>query len=189
MTTYSFVNQEYTSSGTTAYVTPQTIYTVPTGKIARVKFDMVMQNNLNTSMGYGAFLITSAGTNIFRKHAYGTFDSGNSGIKSASWYNPMDQRNLEGYGGTNTNPYYNYTESAQPENWLSGGSLDTTMHDTVRGYGFPNNQNYGTKYWGPSEWYMAAGEVLKYQARNSDTSGSSDTYYHNVRLMVFLEDS
>jgi len=193
MTTFTFVDQEYTvSSQANAYLS-QDIYTVPSNKIAKIHFDgfFVTHNSSassSTSFKEVSFMLYSDGTNVHRKHMYGYFDTGDSNVQMGSFYNPVE------YAGSRHNSnngsqarQVEYTMFAQPQNVVSSGAVDTTMSDAGTGeYIFTADQNYGGRVYGPGSFYMKENEVLKCIGRaNTDTN---DNKYFNIRLAVFLED-
>jgi hypothetical protein len=70
MTTFTFVDVEVaTVNQSNSYINSQTLYTVPAGKLAKIKFDSVhMSKSTGTSWGEHIFVMWSQGTNVFRKH-------------------------------------------------------------------------------------------------------------------------
>jgi len=194
MTTFSFVDQEYTvSSNNNSYLTPRSIYTVPSGKIAKIHFDsfFITHNaaaSSATAFKQAGFILYSDGTNVHRKHMYGRFEGAENDIMMVSFYNPMDysgSRHNSNNGSQSAN--YEYTMFAQPENFINSGTPETNMSDSSTGYyDFTSNRIYGGRVYGPSDFYMEAGEVLKLNAyANTD---NNTTKYFNVRLAIFLED-
>jgi len=194
MTTYSFINQEYTdtfATNTTSYLDETNVYTVPSGKVARIRFDSVhLSSSANLTMDTHFFMLYSDGTNIHRKHTLGlTNTSGsNSDQRTISYYNPLIYPKYGAVGGSTT-PQVEYSMSAQPQAWISSGTVDTTPDNNIVGQYAYGNNNYGSRVYGPSEWYMGAGEVLKAIGRFSLNLSGSGSVYHNIRLMAFLEDT
>ena len=192
MTTYSFINQEYTDtfSGNTSYLDETNVYTVPSGKVARIKFDSVhLSTSANLTMDTHFFMLYSDGTNIHRKHTLGLSQhSGtNSDQRTISYYDPKTYPVYGSVGG-NTTPQFEYSMSASPQGWVNSGTVDTTPDNNIVGAFAYAQSNYGSRVYGPSEWYMGAGEVLKAIGRFSVSSGSGSVY-HNIRLVAFLEDT
>ena len=194
MTTFTFVDQEYTvSSNNNSYLTPQSIYTVPSNKIAKIKFDgfFITHNatgDTNHSFREASFMLYSVGTNVKRKHMYGYFDTGDGNIQMCSFYNPMEYRGSR-YNSNNGSQakQFEYTMFAQPENVMSGGSIDTQISDSGTGnYIYTGTNTYGARVYGPDVFFMKENEVL-YCVAGANTNNNNVKYF-NVRCAVFLED-
>ena len=190
MTTFTFVDQEYTTStGGTNYITPSSVYTVPSGKIARIKMDSVNTSNsaAGTYFREGTFILFSDGTNVHRKHMFGWYAGDDTNTATISWYNPIEFGGMnEAENGTSTIRYY-APMNAQPRTWVSGGIVESNINTSVGGEGYWQSvASYGGACFGPSSFYMKAGEVLKLAAA-ADTANNSAKYV-NVRLAIWLED-
>tara|TARA_R100000030_G_scaffold28734_2_gene21233 strand:- start:8727 stop:9314 length:588 start_codon:yes stop_codon:yes gene_type:complete len=194
MTTFAFVDQEYTvSSNNNSYLTPQNLYTVPSNKIAKIKFDgMFVTHNQSGSSSYAfkevSFMLYSDGTNVHRKHMYGFADTTENNIQMVSFYNPveyMGSRHNSNNGSQSAN--YEYSMFAQPQHVVSSGTVDTQISDAPTGhYDFTSTRTNGGRVYGPGTFFMKENEVLKAVAQaNTD---SNATKYFNFRLAVFLED-
>ena len=189
MTTFTFVDQEYTtSSGFASYLTPRSVYTVPSGKIARIKMDSVnISSNGSTYFAQGTFILFSDGANVHRKHMFGYFSSGGSTAATIGWYNPADFGGMiHAENGTSTIRYH-APMNAQPRDWVLGGTVESNISLEMGGEGYRTSTNgYGGVSFGPSSFFMKAGEVLKLAA-TSDTAASTAKYV-NARLAIWLED-
>ena len=193
MTTFAFVDQEYTvSSQANAYLS-QNIYTVPSNKIARIHFVgfFVTHNSSassSTCFKEVSFMLYSDGSNVHRKHMYGYFDTSEGNIQMASFYNPLEYRgsSYRAHNGSQS-AMYEYSMFAQPENVVSSGTVDTTISDSGTGhFDYTSTRTYGARVYGPGSFYMKENEVLKCVGRaNTDTN---DNKYFNVRCAIFLED-
>lgn len=195
-TTFTFQEQNFTttSSGGSGfgYLHDQTIYTVPTGKIAKVKFDSLhVTNTGNCSIGGVHFICYTRATNMARKHVYGKWDDNSSNTFTCHLYNPADYQgsHTPGYGGSGTSIYYDKTMNGQPEAWYNGNSIDATLDSGTRGVHTPNNQGYGSIVLCPETFFLPAGDVLKYNSVYYDTIGTATTYYTNIRFAIWLEDA
>ena len=194
MTTFTFVDQEYTvSSNNNSYLTPQDLYTVPSNKIAKIKFDgMFVTHNQQGNSSYAfkevGFMLYSDGTNVHRKHMYGYFDTSENNVQMASFYNPVEYAGSR-YNSNNgsQSPNYEYSMFAQPQNVVSSGTVDTQISDSATGhYDYQNDRTKGGRVYGPGTFFMKENEVLKAVAQaNTD---SNATKYFNFRLAIFLED-
>tara|TARA_R100001460_G_scaffold81966_1_gene122892 strand:- start:14 stop:601 length:588 start_codon:yes stop_codon:yes gene_type:complete len=194
MTTFAFVDQEYSqsSSGGAANIS-ESIYTVPSNKIAKIKFDgFFATHNSSTSSSTSfkkvTFMLYSDGTNVHRKHMYGYHNTGDTAVHMVSFYNPVE------YAGSRHNSnngsqgrVVEYTMFAQPENAVSSGTVSNPVNgNPVGNYNFQATSSYGARVYGPGTFFMKENEVLKCVATvQSDTN---DTKYINIRLAVFLED-
>ena len=190
MTTYSFVNQEftYTNSGSNSYLQGNTVYTVPSGKIAKVKFDSFhLSQSADSTFNNSSVLFYSQGTNSRVKHMFLSYRGDTGDASSLHWYNPMDYRSSSFAVGGSTTNRYDYTMSAMNQDWSRNGTVDTTP-DANQIYDLAQSAE-GTKSLGPDYWSMGAGEVLKIISQSEFASTPSGSFYGNARLMVFLEDS
>ena len=189
MTTFTFVDQEYTtSSANTGYLTPRSVYTVPSGKIARIKMDSVnLSTNGSTYFSQGTFILFSDGANVHRKHMYGYYSTGRTDTATIGWYNPADFGGMiHAENGTST-IRYNAPMNTQPGNWVLGGTVESNISTSMSGEGYWTSTNgYGGICFGPSSFFMKAGEVLKLAAA-ADTDASTAKYV-NARLAIWLED-
>ena len=194
MTTFAFVDQEYSqsSSGGAAYIS-ENIYTVPSNKIAKIKFDgFFATHNSSTSSSTAfkkvTFMLYSDGTNVHRKHMYGYHNTNDAYVHMASFYNPVE------YAGSRHNSnngsqtrFYEYSMFAQPQNAVSSGTVSTSVSGNPGGdYAFISDSSHGGRVYGPGTFFMKENEVLKCVA--SVQSDTNDTKYINIRLAVFLED-
>jgi hypothetical protein len=191
MTTYSFVNEEftYTNSGSNIYLQGNTVYTVPSGKIAKVKFDSFhLSQSGDSTFNGNSVLFYSQGTNSRVKHMFLSYRGDTGDASSLHWYNPMDYRSSSFATGNGTTiNKYDFTMSSQNQDWSRNGTVDTTP-DGNQIYDLAQSLE-GSKSLGPDYWYMEAGEVLKVIAQGEFTSAPAGNFYGNARLMVFLEDS
>lgn len=188
MTTYSFEDKEYTytKSGNNAYIQGTTVYTVPTGKIAKIKFDSfhVSQSSDNT-FNTSSVLFYSEGTNIIRKHQFLYNNEDQGDISSMHWYNSADYSKHMSTGGSSAT--YNYTMSSQNQDWSRNGTIDTTPDSNIQYSNFQSLR--GARHLGPDYFYMKSGEVLKVISQLAFPSTPSGNFYGNSRFMVFLEDA
>ena len=190
MTTYSFVDFEatYTKSSANMYLGGNTVYTVPSGKIAKIEFDSFhISQSGNNTFNLANVLLYSEGTNIKRKHTLLFYNGSTGDHSSLHWFNPNVYGRMDTAGG-GTNLQSNSTMSAQPQDWSANGSVDTTPDSNCQHVTFQGS-NFGARVLGPAYWYMEAGEVLKVISRGEFASTISGNMYANARLMVFLEDS
>ncbi len=188
MTTFSFINVETSNYGGLSYNHPnQTIYTVPSGKLAKIKFDsfhmsMDTTNDIFTS---AYWLMWSEGTNVLRKHWFGYGETLNENhVRSMSFYNPADFNGVESITGS-TSVYENRTMNAMPEEWISNGSI-YNFNDGTRGEVNYRNNGGGNMAYGPDTFFMEAGEVLRFKVKSR--TNVSATRYSNIRCAVWLED-
>ncbi len=190
MTTYSFVNEEftYTNSGSNIYLEGNTVYTVPSGKIAKVKFDSFhLSQSADNTFNNTTAMLYSQGTNSRRKHMFLSYRGDTDQASSLHWYNPMDYRSTSFGSIGSSGTRFDFTMSAMNQDWSRNGTVDTTP-DGSQIYDQPQSLE-GSKSLGPDYWYMEAGEVLKVIAQGEFASNPSGNFYGNARLMVFLEDS
>lgn len=190
MTTFSFINVEATfSGGTSLNHGEQTLYTVPAGKLAKIKFDSYHTSVSSTgNMISGKYWLmysqNSANSTTLRKHMFGAGDNNESSIRSFSFYNPADFKGQDVRIGSNTGIYEDRLMNAQPENWVnSNEAID--FNDSARASSW-STQGYGAQTYGPETFFMAAGEVLK--LRTKTVCNGSLTRYTNMRCAVWLED-
>jgi len=190
MTTFAFANvQASFSGGTSLQHGEQTIYTVPTGKLAKIKFDSYhisvssTSNTINNT--YWALYSQDSSTTAARKHMYGesNFGGGESGMRTFSFYNPSDFKAFEAqYGGQYL--HSGKLMSASPENFIYNNVVQD-FNDSSRGATYTDNTQ-GTYVYGPETFFMAAGEVLK--LRTKSACNGSLTRYTNMRCAIWLED-
>lgn len=190
MTTYSFEDKEYTytKSSDWIYLQGNTVYTVPTGKIAKLEFDSFhISQSADNQYGQTSVLFYTEGTNIKRKHNFLYYNGADGDVSSLHWYNPTNYARIDVSGGP-TSIQYNSTMVSQPQDWSRNGTVDTTPDENTAQVGFQGS-NYGARVLGPSYFYMKAGEVLKVISVSRFGSAPSGNLYGNSRFMVFLEDS
>ncbi len=189
MTTYSLEDKEYTYtiSGSNAYIQGVTVYTVPAGKIAKIKFDSFhLSQSSNNTFNTTSVLFYSEGTNIIRKHQFLYNNEDQGDVSSQHWYNSADFSRHVLSGGSTT-VAGNYQMQAQNQDWSANGSIDTTPDSNVQ-YASAQTSR-GARHLGPDYFYMKAGEVLKVISQIAFPSGPGGNFYGNSRFMVFLEDS
>ena len=191
MTTFAFANVEaayYTSSGSLQHG-EQTIYTVPAGKLAKIKFDSFHMSIEGTSNKidklYWILYSQNSSSTTLRKHMVGEGFNQDSNVRTISFYNPADFTTVPfERGGDTGNPYYGKTMNAVPENFSSNNSPGN-INDSLREYQW-SNTGYGTFTHGPETFFMGAGEVLKLRAKDSLSTGANR--FTNMRCAVWLED-
>lgn len=190
MTTFAFINVEASfSGGTSLQHGEQTLYTVPTGKLAKIKFDsyhasVSSTGNMFSGMYWLMYSQNTINNTTLRKHMFGMGDTNNSTIRSFSFYNPSDYKGVDTIMGNNTSIYEDRTMNAQPENWVNSNE-PIDFNDSGRMTNW-SDQGYGAQTYGPETFFMAAGEVLK--VRTKTVCNGSLTRYTNVRCAVWLED-
>lgn len=193
MTTFAFINNEILLG--TAQVlefTNHTIYTVPSGKVARVQMDSIhLYAKGDAKFEDVAFSIWSKPNNTFCKHITGDYsyrgDGGNS-VKTVAFYPnwTVPVTNTFSAGGTN---YFNYSANAQMENWIQQNESFSVDKDVVSGYpDAQTNTNAGTRLWAPKQFFLSAGEVLKLNGETRTQLNFNTGLYFNTRLAVWLED-
>lgn len=190
MTTYSFVDQEFTMTkiGANAYLQGDTVYTVPSGKIAKIQFDSFhLSQSSDNTFNLHNFTLYSQGTNIIRKHFFGDYNFSNGDISSIHYYDTNNFAQTPNNNG-NAAERYAYTHSAQSQDWSRNGTVNTSPDSNVQLANFIGS-GQGNRSNGPSYWYMDAGEVLKVISRCEFPATIAGNLYTNIRLMVFLEDS
>ena len=191
MTTFAFANVEasyYTSTGSLNHG-EQTIYTVPAGKLAKIKFDSFHMSIEGTSNKidklYWILYSQNSSSTTLRKHMAGEGFIDDSGVRTISFYNPADFTTVPyDKGGTTSNPSYGKLMNAVPENFASNNQAQN-INDSLRGYTW-SSSGYGTFTHGPETFFMGAGEVLKLRAKDSLSSGANR--FTNMRCAVWLED-
>jgi len=189
MTTFTFVDQEYTtSSANTSYLTPRSVYTVPSGKIAKIKMDSVnVSSNGSTYFREGTFILFSDGTNVHRKHMFGFYGGDDTQTATINWYNPIDFGGMVHAENGATSIQYHAPMNAQPRSWVLGGTVESNISINAGGEPYwQNTSSYGGSCYGPSSFFMKAGEVLKLAAA-VDTAANTAKYV-NARLAIWLED-
>ena len=189
MTTYNFEDDTftYTKSGANIYLGGNTVYTVPTGKIAKVEFDSFhLSQSANDTFNNNNITFYSQTGNAIRKHMFLLYRGSSGDLSSLHWYNPYNYGTQHGaYGGTSD--VYMRTMSSQPQDWSANGTIDTTPDsNTVQ---TEYNSSIGAMSFGPRYFYMKAGEILKVIARGEFATSPSSTFYGNSRFMIFLEDA
>ena len=190
MTTFAFVDVEIaTVNQSTSYINQQTLYTVPTGKLAKIKFDSVhVSKTSDEAYQDHAFIMYSQGTNIVRKHIVGYAVNTGTQARTISYYNPSDWSVQPTASGPTGGVYQQHSMSTQPQQWVNtDGTIDSTLIPDLQGYPQYSNQfTYGARVYCPETFFMKAGEVLKY---SDALSGPTGNYrYTNMRLAVWLED-
>ena len=192
MTTFAFANVAANFSGsTTLSHGEQTIYTVGSGKLAKIKFDSfhvsVSSTGNNMSKCYWALYSQDSSSTAVRKHMVGQgVSDGSSDVRTFAFYNPSDYRQDQPiFNSTSGNERYYFTMNALPEDFVSNNQVQD-FNDSMRNYQL-NNSGYGTTVYGPETFFMAAGEVLK--LRTITVCNGSLTRYTNMRCAVYLEDS
>lgn len=188
MTTFTFINEEYnTTNGTDSYITPKSIYTVPSNKIARIRFDgMFATHDTTTFFNHASFILFSDGTNVHRKHMYGMGENNDSAMKMISFYNPVLYPRHSSNNGSQGKEY-EYSMYAQPQSFISSGTVETNMNENSTGYyNFTATSGYGGRVFGPEYFFMKENEVLKFSAAVGTNANA--TKYVNIRCAVFLED-
>jgi hypothetical protein len=188
MTTFTFVDVEVaTVNANPTYINQQVLYTVPSGKIAKIKFDSVhISKSTGTGFSVHIFVMYSQGTNVIRKHVVGYADTPSSDVATLNYYNPKDWTNVQTAGGT-ASISTAYTMSTQPQSWIdSSNNIDTTFDDNLVGYPNYTTADNGTRVYCPETFFMKAGEVLKYSDKLENVTGGHR--YTNMRLAVWLED-
>jgi len=192
MTTFAFANVEasYGSGGTSLSHPEQTIYTVPAGKLAKIKFDSYHMsinttNRLINKMYWILYSQNSSSTTL-RKHMVGEAYNTDTGVRTMSFYNPADFTTLPiAEGGATGNPRYGKFMNAVPENFVSN-NVSQNINDSLRMATW-SVQGEGAFVHGPETFFMGAGEVLK--LRTKDALNSSDaSRFTNMRCAVWLED-
>ena len=190
MTTFSFINVEASfSGGTSLNHGEQTLYTVPTGKLAKIKFDsyhasVSSTGNMFTRIFWLMYSQNTINNTTLRKHMFGMGETNESTVRSYSFYNPADFKGVNSIIGNYTGIYEDRIMNAQPENWVnSNEAID--FNDTGKMANW-TDQGYGAQTYGPETFFMAAGEVLK--VRTKTVCNGSLTRYTNIRCAVYLED-
>ena len=144
MTTFSFINVEASfSGGTSINHGEQTLYTVPAGKIAKIKFDSYHTSvdstgNMLSTKYWVMYSQNTINSSTLRKHMMGSFDNNDSTVRSCSFYNPADFYGVQMQTGATT-LYENRIMNAMPENWVSSNE-PVNPNDSLRGQGTWNNQ-------------------------------------------------
>ena len=190
MTTFAFINVEATfSGGTSLSHGEQTLYTVPAGKLAKIKFDsyhlsVSSTGNMISGMYWIMYSQNTINNTTLRKHMFGMGDNTGSTIRSFSFYNPADFKGANAIIGQTAGLYEDRTMNAQPENWVN--SNEAIDHNDSARMSNWTDQGYGASVYGPETFFMAAGEVLK--VRTKTVCNGSLTRYTNMRCAVWLED-
>jgi hypothetical protein len=190
MTTFSFINVEASySGGTSLNHGEQTLYTVPAGKLAKIKFDsyhtsVSSTSNVMTGKYWIMYSQNSANSTTLRKHMFGMGDTNEGTVRSFHFYNPADFKGVDAIIGNNTGIYENRTMNAMPESWIYTNE-PSDFNDSPRMSNW-GDQGYGAQTYGPETFFMAAGEVLK--VRTKTVCNGSLTRYTNMRCAVWLED-
>ena len=191
MTTFAFANVEATYQTSTGSLNhgEQTIYTVPSGKLAKIKFDSFHMSINGTSNKieklYWVLYSQNSGATTLRKHMVGEGFTDNSNVRTISFYNPADFTTVPyDKGGTISNPSYGKTMNAVPENFPANNTPQN-INDSLREHQW-NTQGYGTFTHGPETFFMGAGEVLKLRAKDSLSAGANR--FTNMRCAIWLED-
>jgi len=190
MTTFAFANVAANfSGGTTLSHGEQTIYTVGSGKLAKIKFDSfhvsVSSTGNNMSKCFWALYSQDSSSTAVRKHMVGRAFSANSDIRNYSFYNPSDFIQYPPFKHVTGNVQFPRFMAAVPENFISSNQVQN-FDDSMR-LDDMGSDNYGATVYGPETFFMAAGEVLK--LRTITVCNGSLTRYTNMRCAVFLEDS
>jgi hypothetical protein len=190
MTTFAFINVEASfSGGNSLQHGEQTLYTVPAGKLAKIKFDSYHASvdstgNQFSSMYWLMYSQNTINNTTLRKHMFGMGDTNNATNRSFSFYNPADFNGVNTIIGQTVGIYENRDMNAQPENWVSSNE-PINFNDSARMANW-TDQGYGAQTYGPETFFMAAGEVLK--VRTKTVCNGSLTRYTNMRCAVWLED-
>ena len=189
MTTFAFANVEYSSYGAGSFQHgEQTIYTVPSGKLAKIKFDSYHMSVDGTSqrfqdVAWALYSQNSSSTTV-RKHMIGHGDFGGGNAALTAFYNPSDFSGLDAMTGQQTAVYTNRLHSAQPESFVSNNQVQN-FNDALY-FGNWTSQNQGSTVYGPETFFMAAGEVLKVRTITKCTAACTRTT--NMRCAIWLED-
>ncbi len=190
MTTFAFANVEaayYTTTGSLSHG-EQTIYTVPAGKLAKIKFDSFHMSINGTSNMieklYWILYSQNSSATTLRKHMVGEGFIDNGDVRTISFYNPADFTTVPYDKGGSTTPAYGKIMNAVPEDFASNNQPQN-INDSLREQQW-STQGYGTFTHGPETFFMGAGEVLKLRAKDSLSSGANR--FTNMRCAVWLED-
>lgn len=193
MTTFSLVDNNTTilSSNTSGYSYNNSLYTVPTGKIARIQFDSChMRVDGGGEMQQTAWGVWSKPDAVVRKHYMASYyGNGTSNyLKTVHWYpNGSNHSPFTTQAGYGASTRYFFTASAQMEDWVSSSGAVTGNDGVYVGHkSDEGSEGYGSQLWGPDSFYCKAGEQLLFTAYSSVSSTS--TVYMNLRLAVWLED-
>ena len=194
MTTFAFANVEYSSYGAASFQHgEQTIYTVPSGKLAKIKFDSYHFSLDGTDKRFAdvlwALYSQNSSSTAVRKHMVGHADFGGGTTALAAFYNPSNFNGLDAETGQQTAVYTNRLHSAQPETFVYNNQVQDFGNQTY--FGNWTSQNQGATVYGPETFFMAAGEVLKLRTLSvcsSSAASAACTRYTNMRCAVWLED-
>lgn len=189
MTTFAFSNVVYSSYGAGYFQHgEQSVYTVPSGKLAKIKFDSYHISIDTTSAKFQdvawALYSQNNSSTAVRKHMVGHADFGGGVGRVTTFYNPSDFNGLDAMTGQQTAVYTNRLMSAQPENMVSNNQVQNFNDQTFMSTW--NSQNQGATVYGPETFFMAAGEVLKVRTLSSCTAAC--TRFANMRCAIWLED-
>jgi len=192
MTTFAFANVEASfdsTAGTTFSHGEQTVYTVPAGKLAKIKFDSYHMsidttNRIIYKMYWTLYSQNSSSTTA-RKHMVGEGFNSDSGVRTMSFYNPADFTTVPFDKGGNTTAAYGKIMNAAPENWITNNVPHDGFDASLRMNTW-DTQGYGAFVHGPETFFLGAGEVLKLRTKSELNAGADR--YTNIRCAVWLED-
>jgi hypothetical protein len=193
MTTFTLIDHEVDvhTSGQTVNFQDLTVYTVPSGKVARVQLDSI---NVSANGGGGeinkfAAMYWSKPSNAYRKHYTIAYNSNSSSqdVRTISWYPNWSEAVPPTFVGGSTS-YFNYTMNAQMEDWVDANG--NFSNDKEIAGGMPtalSSTNAGTRLWAPKQSFLKAGEVIKLNGQVFRSTNNSNLWI-NTRLAVWLED-
>tara|TARA_R110000803_G_C11879159_1_gene309484 strand:+ start:196 stop:774 length:579 start_codon:yes stop_codon:yes gene_type:complete len=191
MTTFAFINVEASFSGsTTKDHGEQTLYTVPSGKLAKIKFDsyhlsVSSTGNMISDVYWIMYSQNTINNTTLRKHMFGMGDNSGSTIRSFSFYNPVDYKGATTIIGQTAGLYEERTMNAQPYNWVNANeAIDFSASGEMANW--TDQASLGASVYGPETFFMGAGEVLKVRTRS--VCNGALTRYTNIRCAVWLED-
>ena len=193
MTSFSFINNEILlGTSQVQEFTNITIYTVPSGKVARVQMDSIhLYAKGDVKFEDVAFTIWSKPSNTFCKHITGDYSfrgDGAHSVKTVSFYPNWTRPVANEFSAAGSN-YFSYSANAQMQNWVLQNETFYVDKDVTSGY--PDAQtttNAGTRLWAPKQFFLSAGEVLKLNGETRTDLTSSEGLYFNTRLAIWLED-
>jgi hypothetical protein len=194
MTTFTLVDHEVDVhvNGQTANFQEKTVYTVPTGKVARVQLDSI---NVYADGGAGeiihmTIMYWSKPNNTLKKFYTASYNSDNSAtqyVRTISWYPNWTQPDPSNFSSGAAN-YFSYSMNAQMEDWVDSNGNFSNDKDAYAGMADAQQSvNRGTRLWAPKQSFLKAGETIKFNGQ-AYRSTNNNYLWVNTRLAVFLED-
>jgi len=191
-TTFTLVDTTYSkTSSTNHYIAPTTLYTVPSGKIAKVRFEglyvLTPSNRMNT-FAFTLFKQSQSNSSMYERYGSFRYQQTATGAFSVAFYAPWEKTHDLHNGFSSTSSFLMSGGSAELENWLSSGVPNTTPGDAWRGFVTSSSATGdGAHCMVNKDFYLKAGDVLK--GNGVCTLDSSSTLYYTPKFAIWLEDA